>query len=687
MAGGGGGPYPGRRAFTADDQGLFFGRDQESPGIQGLWRENRLVVLHGPAGCGKTSLLQAGLAPGLSADTDVLPPGRALAGSSFPGPLLPEHNPYALSLLSSWFPGEARTSLAQLSLADALRRRSRARDWSRSPLPLLVAIDQVEELFADRRSQDHRDEFFEDLAVAAREVPRLRILLSIRTNALPDLAPYEQRLSGGSAVRIPLAPLTAEGAIEAARRPMERAGRYFAPGAAEYLVGQLSTIPTMDDARDRTGRAPVPVEPVQLQVACSSLWQAVAPGTSTVTAAFIRSHLDIDQVLEDFCADVLLETAARHQVAPRKLLGWIAQDFGAAGGHRATDSATAANAAATPAVIARSLENEHLLKAQGPAGAEQYQVSSERLASALRDLLSPSSSIFSSRSLVPGGRAADAAARIRMAESALADGDLALAESHAEGALETADAADLRLQAEAESLLGNITYQLGDPHQAEAHYRSAAQLREQLGDHQAVGRLFGAIGRMHARQGHHVAALEELQAAVTRLPSDLSLQTELATVLWQAGQSQAAAAVFGTVLTVEPQSADALAGRGQISAERGNASAALDDLEALQKLRPGAGLRPEVRAAYALALARTGRPESAMAEADAALASAQDSGIILLRAAQVAREGGALDRAMKLLRRAEEATHPALSADQLTHARRLLRQVTTEPDPTVGQPR
>ena len=40
-------------------------------------------------------------------------------------------------------------------------------------------------------------------------------------------------------------------------------------------------------------------------------------------------------------------------------------------------------------------------------------------------------------------------------------------------------------------------------------------------------------------------------------------------MLWEAGQSQAAAAVFGTVLTVEPLSADALAGRGQIRAERG----------------------------------------------------------------------------------------------------------------------
>ena len=215
----------------------------------------------------------------------------------------------------------------------------------------------------------------------------------------------------------------------------------------------------------------------------------------------------------------------------------------------------------------------------------------------------------------------------------------------------------------AESLLGNITYQLGRLTEAEAHYTLAAELCDQLGDQAAVARLFGAIGRMHARQGLNIAALEELQSAVSRSPGDLTLQTELATVLWHSGQSQAAAAVFGTVLTVEPHSADALAGRGQIRADQRNASAALDDLKTLKRLKPSAGLEPNVRSAYALALALAGLGESAMAEADAAVASAHDSGMILLRAAQVAYSDGALDRAQEFLRRAEEASHPPLSSD------------------------
>jgi tetratricopeptide (TPR) repeat protein len=186
---------------------------------------------------------------------------------------------------------------------------------------------------------------------------------------------------------------------------------------------------------------------------------------------------------------------------------------------------------------------------------------------------------------------------------------------------------------------------------------------------------------MHLRQGRHIEALEELQTAITALPSDLLLQIKLATVLWRSGQTQAASAVFGAVLSVEPDSAEALAGRGQIRADRGNAAAALADLRALGQIKPNAGQSPEIRSAYALALAHEGREDTAMTEADAAVEAADDSAVIFLRAAHVARAAGALQRATELLRRAEGANHPALSVDERTQVRRLKNQVTGIADP------
>jgi Flp pilus assembly protein TadD len=173
-------------------------------------------------------------------------------------------------------------------------------------------------------------------------------------------------------------------------------------------------------------------------------------------------------------------------------------------------------------------------------------------------------------------------------------------------------------------------------------------------------------------QGNYTAALEHLYSAVTRLRGDLTIQTELANTLWRIGHAQAAAAVFGTVLAIEPDYAEALAGRGQICAERGSAAAALDDLKALKRVRPSLSGKPEVRSAYALALARAGQSEIAMQEADAALKFTSDSGPVFLRAARVASVSGASNRVLSLLRRATAASDPALYPHQLGEAKRLL---------------
>lgn len=661
-----GGPYVGRRAFSADDQGLFFGRDHEIRQVQQLWRDSPLTILHGPAGSGKTSILQAGVIPALSRCADVLSLGRALAGSSFPEPLLPDHNPYVLSVLSGWSPAEDRTRLARRSLTDFLRRRSSSRARSDQAAPLLVAVDQIEELFVGDRGGPQRDDLFEDLAAAMREMPWLRVLLSTRTDTLSDLAPYEKILSRRDTAHVALAVLTPGAAVEAVRGPLEGTARPFAADVAEYLVEQLRAAEGMSGGRDTADSVATKVEPVQIQLVCSRLWQAVSSQTSAITLALVRDNVYVDRILADFCADAVLEVSAQHHISVPRLFNWLERACITPDGSRASvTEAPVADDLPSSAVL-RTLENLHLMVGYRHAETKWYRLASDRLAEAVRYLSAPASLTRKPRM--------NPATQISIIESAWTEGNLALAERNAAEILENADPEDLRLQAEARTVLGNIAYQLRQSDLAERHYRLAAELHEQLGDQGAVGRLIGAIGSMHAREGRYLAALDELQAAVTRLPRDLTLQTELAIALWRAGQSQAASAVFGTVLAVEPESVDALAGRGQIRAERGNASAALEDLLELRRLRPNVSLQPEVRSAYALALAGLGKSESAIAEADAAVAATYDSGVIFLRAAQVARAGGAMDRATELLLRAEQATHPALTSDQLTQVRRLRRK-------------
>ena len=58
-------PFPGLRPFRTEERELFFGREGQSEAILRRLRQNRLLVLVGPSGSGKSSLINAGLLPHL----------------------------------------------------------------------------------------------------------------------------------------------------------------------------------------------------------------------------------------------------------------------------------------------------------------------------------------------------------------------------------------------------------------------------------------------------------------------------------------------------------------------------------------------------------------------------------------------------------------------------------------------
>ncbi|MGW4631743.1 nSTAND1 domain-containing NTPase [Nocardia sp. NPDC004415] len=69
-------PFPGLRAFSAEERALFFGREQATAEFVGLVRDSTgIVVLIGASGAGKSSLLAAGLRPALDVPTAAMTPG------------------------------------------------------------------------------------------------------------------------------------------------------------------------------------------------------------------------------------------------------------------------------------------------------------------------------------------------------------------------------------------------------------------------------------------------------------------------------------------------------------------------------------------------------------------------------------------------------------------------------------
>ena len=62
-------PFKFLEAYSAQDKHLFFGRDQEIETLFNLTFRSRFILVYGPSGTGKTSLIRSGLAKRLS-DTD-----------------------------------------------------------------------------------------------------------------------------------------------------------------------------------------------------------------------------------------------------------------------------------------------------------------------------------------------------------------------------------------------------------------------------------------------------------------------------------------------------------------------------------------------------------------------------------------------------------------------------------------
>ncbi|GGM72646.1 hypothetical protein GCM10010106_18810 [Thermopolyspora flexuosa] len=625
-------PYPGTRPFGTRDAPRFFGRGREAEELAGLWRRNRVTVLYGPAGAGRTSLIAAGVLPLVGTPGDEAPPvGRVSYRTVFPVAALPEHNPYTLALLCSLAPHEPVTDLVGWSLRDFLRRWPRRTDsWGRRP-PLLVAVDQVEELFADVSHAPGRDRrrraFVEELAEALDEHDDLRLLLSIREGHLDELAAYERTLGGFARFR--LAPLDPEAALEAVRRPLEATARSYAPGVAEGIVEDLAA------GTDR-------VEPALLQAACAALWRALPPDLRVITADAVRAHADVGASLTYFAGRVLGEVAERTGGSFLDLAAWLRAVLGG--------QATAGEAT-VPGPVLRMLEDRHLL-ARTPDG---YRVRHPRLIPALR-AVTPSAP-----------EPADAGTYLRDALQAMARGELSLAERLADVALRVTPGDELRARAEAEILLGNIAVERGITDEAESRYHAAAALLEACGDTAAVGRLLAAVGRLRLARGDGAEALEELRAAAERLPGDLTVRTELARVLWQLGQPQGAVTVVNSVLSAKGNVPEALRARGEFLADLGDAEGALRDLAQVRRRLPAI-----TRAAHALALARVGRFEPARREIDEALTEAPNSGPVLLYAAQVEALRGEPDAADALARRAEAASEPRLYPHQRGKARLLL---------------
>jgi tetratricopeptide (TPR) repeat protein len=599
-------------------------------------------VVSGPVGSGKTSLLQAGVYPRIEENHPglIFPPGRISYDPTFPFAALPEHNSYTLALLRSWQPGEVVTRLTGQSVRAFVRRYAQRQEGI-----VFAAIDQAEELLIDSGSgvrKTWRRQFLRELAQAVSDEPRLHLLLVARSEALDLIA---ATLGPGASYTVP--PLTRSDAFAAVSEPAKAAGRPFADGAAEKLVTDLQ-------ARRFGERYPIDdtVQPALLQIVCARMWRDLPPGAPDITARDVRAAADADTILAGYWGEVIAEVAAEHDLTVPRLHAWLARTFITDLGIPDTVYAGAITTNGLPNAVARSLVGRHLLATELTTGLRWYALLTERLIEPL--LKAPDEQ---PPPATPDGY-------LRTAERDLGLGDLNLAQQHASQALLASPS--LRVSAGARSLLGNLAHEREKPAEAEAHYREASRLFEASGDAGAAARQLAAVGQMMLAQGRAADAVEELRAAVHRMPNDLVLQTELALATWQLGQGRTAVAILTGVLGIDGGYTEALRARGEILADLGEARDAMLDLDR-QVVRD----RPSTVAARGLALAELGDHPAANREIQDAVVKAPRNGPVLLYAARASALGGDEISSGELARRAVDATDPPLSPPHRELALRL----------------
>src|ERR1700754_3709019 len=124
-------PWVGLRPFQPADSEVFFGRERETQTISDLVATLPVLVVYAPSGTGKSSLLNAGLAPDLDEDRSQL--AVLIADSSHD---VFERTREAIRA-SGWEAQPAATDLAELMT------RHRAATKRR----IVVVVDQLEERF------------------------------------------------------------------------------------------------------------------------------------------------------------------------------------------------------------------------------------------------------------------------------------------------------------------------------------------------------------------------------------------------------------------------------------------------------------------------------------------------------------------------------------------------------------
>ena len=222
-------PYPGMKPFDIGDAHYFFGREQLVEECRHYLRNNHFLALIGSSGCGKSSLVRAGIVPPLQRDrawvVKILRPGQGV--------------------FDAWVQQYGQTAFDEPGklVNHLLTEKTDAQC-------LLMVVDQFEEVFALDRQETNQQQnglgaqaqlFLQRLA-ALRCEENVSIILTVRDEFFSQLALCSKWLNIDDHLQR-VGSLDRQGLADAIRRPAEKVNVWIDDVLIERLVNDAGDDP------------------------------------------------------------------------------------------------------------------------------------------------------------------------------------------------------------------------------------------------------------------------------------------------------------------------------------------------------------------------------------------------------------------------------------------------------------
>ncbi|MEL6399178.1 MAG: AAA family ATPase, partial [Cyanobacteria bacterium J06626_4] len=280
-------PYKGLLAFDETDGDRYFGRADE---IQRLWdlfrnlhndkNTTRLLPIYGPSGSGKSSLARAGFLYQLSQQS--LPErDRARVAMLVPGtqPLSALATILARIAEDDQTPAQKTREFAEeLSLAnkdeafDGLQRIASVLPDIQT-CPLIVLVDQFEEVYSLCEDPEERRQFIANLLYAAQDRAQyVSVMITCRSDFIGATQEYPElnKLFSTQGFLVPI--MQPEGLAAAIAEPATQAGYDFDPATVQLLIeqtrGQQGALPLLQFTLQRIWEGLKQGEPPSVTLKC-----------------------------------------------------------------------------------------------------------------------------------------------------------------------------------------------------------------------------------------------------------------------------------------------------------------------------------------------------------------------------------------------------------------------------------